>query len=49
MDGPDELLALTYELDGYVNVLESTAMNLSLLPSSYKVEQPYLMLLWPLL
>ncbi len=49
MNGPDELLALIYELDGYVNILESTAMNSSLLPSSYRVEQPYLMLLWPFL
>jgi len=49
MDGPDELLALIYELDGHVKVLESPAMNLSLLPSSDKIEQPYLTLLWPFL
>jgi len=49
MDGPDELLALIYELDGYVNILESPAMNLSLLPSSDKIEQPYLTQLWPFL
>ena len=49
MDGPDELLALIYELDGYVNILESPAMNLSLLPSSDKIRQPFLTLLWPLL
>ena len=45
MDGPDELLALIYELDGYVNILESPAMNLSLLPSSDKIGQPFLTLL----
>ena len=49
MDGPDELLALIYELDGYVNILESPAMNLSLLPSSDKIRQPFLTLLWPFL
>jgi hypothetical protein len=49
MDGPDELLALIYELDGYVRILESPAMNLSLLPSSDKIGQPFLMLLWPFL
>ena len=49
MDGPDELLALIYELDGYVNILESPAMNLSLLPSSDKIGQPFLTLLWPFL
>ena len=49
MDGADELLTLIYELDGYVNILESPAMNLSLLPSRDKIERPYLTLLWPLL
>ena len=49
MDNPDELLALICELDGYVNILESPAMNLSLLPSSDKIGQPFLTLLWPLL
>ena len=49
MDGADELLTLIYELDGYVNILESSAMNLSLLPSSDKIGQPFLTLLWPFL
>ena len=49
MGGHEELLALIYELDGYAKTLESPAMNLSLLPSSDKIEQPYLTLLWPFL